>query len=353
MVMSSSPSRAPDIAAPPSLLTRALGGFGASILGGAALGAAAWFSDQLGYPLGLLIPANAIGVWLGVAFVLGAIGADGPDRRAARPDRPAVGGRRVLPAHRRRSARGSARSARRMPRRSGVRVALLAGPLMGGAGAIWRHGHGWPRAIGVAVLAAALVGGGRRLRRSAAGARGPARRTIRAPSCISPRSSSGWPCRSCSFGVASGCAATSRPAALAIVAALAIGPVTTLVRGIADRFGRGVIADADGWSSAHAAVESPGHPARTRSPPMKIFLDTADIERDPDRPPAGACSTASRRTRRSTPRSAARTTTSCARSARSRPGRSAPRSWRTTSTGCCRRVATSRRSPRTSWSRWR
>ena len=31
---------------------------------------------------------------------------------------------------------------------------------MGGAGAVWRHGSGWPRAIGVAVLAAALFAEG-------------------------------------------------------------------------------------------------------------------------------------------------------------------------------------------------
>ena len=70
--MSSSPSPAPDLAIAPSLAARAVGGFGASILGGAALGAAAWFADELVWPYSLLIPANAIGAWLGVAFVLGA-----------------------------------------------------------------------------------------------------------------------------------------------------------------------------------------------------------------------------------------------------------------------------------------
>ena len=39
---------------------------------------------------------------------------------------------------------------------------------MGGAGSVWRYGQGWPRAIGVGILAAALIGeglvfGGRRL----------------------------------------------------------------------------------------------------------------------------------------------------------------------------------------------
>ena len=40
--MSSSPSPAPDLAIAPSLGARAVGGFGTSIVGGAALGAAAW-----------------------------------------------------------------------------------------------------------------------------------------------------------------------------------------------------------------------------------------------------------------------------------------------------------------------
>mgnify|MGYP003511267450 CR=1 FL=1 len=69
--MSSSRSDPSDLEVAPTLLTRAVAGFGTSILGGAALGVTAWFSDQLGYPLGLLIPANAIGVWLAVAFALG------------------------------------------------------------------------------------------------------------------------------------------------------------------------------------------------------------------------------------------------------------------------------------------
>ena len=99
--MSSSPSPAPDLAiATPPLASRAIGGFGTSILGGVALGGAAWFADGLACPLSLLIPANAIGAWLGVAFVLGAsartIPIGGPPRR----HRAAVGGRRVLRVHR-------------------------------------------------------------------------------------------------------------------------------------------------------------------------------------------------------------------------------------------------------------
>ena len=70
--MSSNPSAAPELASRPSLAGRAVGGFGASILAGALLGGSAWFSDQLAWPYSLLVPTNAIGVWVGVAFVLGA-----------------------------------------------------------------------------------------------------------------------------------------------------------------------------------------------------------------------------------------------------------------------------------------
>jgi hypothetical protein len=232
--MSSSPSAASDPHLAPSLPTRAVAGFGTSILGGAALGVAAWSSDQLGYPLGLLIPANTIGVWLAVAFVLG-------------------GSARTLPTGALRGLIGlvSAVVAYYLLIAilgEGVRaigashaatvwgaVALIAGPVMGGAGAVWRHGTGWPRAIGVAVLAAALVGegvvfGGSRLVRVDQLAIDPGALLYLAETVI---------------GLAlpfvllrrgerlRGYIATG---ALAVVAALAIGPVTTLVRGIADTF---------------------------------------------------------------------------------------------------------------------
>ncbi len=70
--MSSSPSPAPDLAIRPSLIARTVGGLGTSIVVGGALGAAAWFSDQLQWPYSLLIPANMIGIWLGIAYGLGA-----------------------------------------------------------------------------------------------------------------------------------------------------------------------------------------------------------------------------------------------------------------------------------------
>ena len=43
-----------------------------ALLAGAILGALAWLSDDLGYPTGLLIPANLVGVWGLVAFGAGA-----------------------------------------------------------------------------------------------------------------------------------------------------------------------------------------------------------------------------------------------------------------------------------------
>jgi hypothetical protein len=39
-------------------------------------------------------------------------------------------------------------------------VAAIAGPALGAAGATWRHGRGWPRAISASLLAAAFVAEG-------------------------------------------------------------------------------------------------------------------------------------------------------------------------------------------------
>jgi hypothetical protein len=154
-----SPSPAPDVAVAPSLGSRALGGFGASIVGGAALGIAAWWTDQLGFPWTALIPANAIGAWLGVAFVLGA------SARTVHTGalRGLIGllsavaayylligllgeGFRAIGASHAATVWGA--------------VALLAGPVLGVAGATWRHGHGRPRSVAVAVLAASLIAEG-------------------------------------------------------------------------------------------------------------------------------------------------------------------------------------------------
>ena len=221
-------------AAPTAIATRAVGGLGTSIGGGALLGAAAWWSDQLGYPAGLLIPANAIGAWLAVAFVLGASARTIPTGAL----RGLLGllsavvvyyvlfallgvGFRAIGASHAATVWGL--------------VALIAGPLLGGSGAVWRHGTGWPRAIGVAVLAAALIGegvvfGGSRLVRVDQLGNDPGAVLFLVEIVI---------------GLVlplvllrgrerlRGYAATI---ALAVIAGAAIGPVTALIRGIADRF---------------------------------------------------------------------------------------------------------------------
>jgi hypothetical protein len=232
--MSSSPSPAHKAAVPPTLAVRAVGGFGASVGGGAALGAAAWFADQLGWPLELLVPANLIGAWLAVAFVLG-------------------GSARTIPTGALRGLIGllSAVAVYYLlisVLGEGIRaigashaatiwgfVALVAGPLLGGAGAVWRHGTGWPRAIGVAVLAAALLGeavvfGGPRLLRFDQLVDDPGAFLFLAEGLIALA----LPFVLLRAGERlRGYLAT---VALGVVAALAIGPVTTLVRGLADRF---------------------------------------------------------------------------------------------------------------------
>jgi hypothetical protein len=198
------------------------------------LGAAAWWSDQLGYPAGLLIPANAIGAWLAVAFVLGASARTIPTGalRGLLGLLAAVATYYVLFALLGVGFRaiGASHAATVW----GL-VALIAGPLLGGSGAVWRHGTGWPRAIGVAVLAAALVGegvvfGGSRLVHVDQLGTDPGAFLFLAEILI---------------GLLlplvllrgqerlRGYAATI---ALAVIAGAAIGPITALIRGIADRF---------------------------------------------------------------------------------------------------------------------
>jgi hypothetical protein len=232
--MSSSPSQAPDLAVHPPLAVRALGGFGTSILLGAALGVAAWLSDQLPYPFGLLLPANAIGAWLGVAFILGASARTIPTGAL----RGVIGllsavvayylliavfgvGFRAIGAGHAATIWGA--------------VALVTGPIMGLAGAVWRHDEGWPRAIGVALLASALIaegvifGGGRlvRFERLAedAGAWLLGAEVVLGVLLPALLLSRGERLR--------GYVAT---AVLAVVGALAIGPASQLIRAVADRF---------------------------------------------------------------------------------------------------------------------
>ena len=150
---------APDLAISPSLGGRVLGGFGASVLGGAALGALAWWTDELGFPWTAYIPANAIGAWLGLAFVLGASARTIPTGglrgllglvSAVAAYYVLIGGFgdgfRAIGASHAATVWGA--------------VALLAGPVFGLTGATWRHRHGRQRSIAVGVLAAALIAEG-------------------------------------------------------------------------------------------------------------------------------------------------------------------------------------------------
>lgn len=232
--MSLSPSPAPDRAIRPSLGGRVLGGFGASILGGAALGVAAWWTDQLGFPWTAYIPANAIGAWIGVAFVLGASARTIPTGAL----RGLIGllsavaayylligllgaGFRAIGASHAATIWGA--------------VALLAGPLFGLAGATWRHSHGWPRATAVAVLAAALIAEGiafgvGRLEHIDQLVADPGAFILAAEATLGLL----LPAVLLRRGERrDGYLAT---AALTVLAALAIGPVTTALRTLADRF---------------------------------------------------------------------------------------------------------------------
>lgn len=145
----------------PSLLTRAVGGLGTSIAGGAALGAGAWLADQVAWPFNLLIPANAVGAWLGVAFVLGASARTIPTGalRGLIGLLSAVASYYLLIAF-----LGSGIRVQGAGHAATVwgAVALLAGPTMGLAGAVWRRTTGWSRSLAVAFLAAPLIGEGTR-----------------------------------------------------------------------------------------------------------------------------------------------------------------------------------------------
>jgi len=232
--MSSSPSPAPDLTVRPGVVSRAVSGFGTSIGVGVALGAAAWISDQLSWPSSLLIPANAIGVWLGVAFILGASARTIPTGvlRGLIGLLSAVAAYYLLFAVLGQGIRavGASHAATVWGA-----VALLAGPLMGGAGSVWRYGHGWPRAIGVGVLAAAFIGegvvfGAGRLVHVDQLGTDPGAFLLAAEIVLGLA----LPWLLLQRGErARGYVAT---ATLAAIATVAIGPVTTLVRALADRF---------------------------------------------------------------------------------------------------------------------
>ncbi len=232
--MSSSPSPAPDLTVRPGVVSRAISGFGTSIGVGAALGAAAWISDQLSWPYSLLIPANAIGAWLGIAFILGASARTIPTGvlRGLIGLLSAVGAYYLLNAALGQGFRviGASHAATVWGA-----VALLAGPLMGGAGSVWRYGQGWPRAIGVGILAAALIGegvvfgAGRLIHVDTLGT-DPGAVLLAVEMVLG----AALPWLLLRRGERlRGYVAT---AVLAVIAVAAIGPITALVRALADRF---------------------------------------------------------------------------------------------------------------------
>ena len=132
---------------------------GTSLVAGALLGGSSWFSDQLAWPYSLLVPTNLIGIWLGVAFAPGCSARTLPTGalRGLMRLLAAIGTYYLLfaliDAGIRSTGAGHAATVWGL-------VALVAGPVMGGAGAAWRHGNGWLRATGVALLAAGLLAEG-------------------------------------------------------------------------------------------------------------------------------------------------------------------------------------------------
>jgi hypothetical protein len=232
--MSSSPSQAPDLTVRPGAVSRAVSGFGTSIGVGAALGVAAWISDQLASPYSLLVPANAIGIWLGVAFALGASARTIPTGvlRGLIGLLSAVAAYYLLIA-----ALGEGFRAIGASHAATVwgAVALLAGPLMGGAGSVWRYGHGWPRAVGVGILAAALIGeglvfGAGRLARVDQLGSDPGAFIFAVEIVL------GLALPWLLLGRGERLRGYVATVGLAAIAVVAIGPVTTLVRALADRF---------------------------------------------------------------------------------------------------------------------
>jgi len=232
--MSLSPSPAPDRAIRPSIGGRVLGGFGASILGGAALGVAAWWTDQLGFPWSAYIPANTIGAWLGVAFALGASARTIPTGalRGLIGLLSAVAAYYLLVATLGHGIRvvGAGHAATIWGA-----VALLAGPLLGLAGATWRRGQGWPRVVAVGLLAAALMAEGLVY---GVGRREPLDRLVADPGALvlAAETALGLLLPAVLLRRGERLRGYFATAALTVLAALAIGPVTTALRTLADRF---------------------------------------------------------------------------------------------------------------------
>jgi hypothetical protein len=221
-----------DEARPPRARTRPLAsrvafGFSTGIGLGVALGALAWLSDQLAYPWGAIIPANGIGAWVALGFVLGASARTVPTGAL----RGVIGllsavvayyllisvfgsGIRVVGATHAATTWGA--------------VALVVGPVLGAAGGAWRHWRGWFRVTAVAMLAAALIAEGVVLGGLRLGDAGGVVLTIQTGIgallplvLLRPRD------RLAGYAVL---------AVMTLVAGVTLQPVITFVRGIADRF---------------------------------------------------------------------------------------------------------------------
>jgi len=141
------------------LASRAAFGFGTGIALGVALGSLAWLSDRLEYPYSALIPANMIGAWLGLGFILGASAKTVPTGalRGLIGLLSGVGAYYLLISLSEAGFRliGAPHAAT-----TWGAVGLIAGPIFGAAGGAWRHWQGTGRALAVAVLAASLIAEG-------------------------------------------------------------------------------------------------------------------------------------------------------------------------------------------------
>ena len=141
------------------LASRVAFGFGTGIALGVALGSLAWLSDQLEYPYSALIPANMIGAWVGLGFILGASAKTVPTGalRGLVGLLSAVGAYYLLISLSEAGFRliGAPHAAT-----TWGAVGVIAGPIFGAAGGAWRHWQGTGRALAVAVLAASLIAEG-------------------------------------------------------------------------------------------------------------------------------------------------------------------------------------------------
>jgi hypothetical protein len=214
-------------ARPRPLARRAAFGFGTGIGLGAGLGGLAWLADQLAYPWGALIPANAIGAWVGLGFVLGASARTVPTGalRGVIGLLSAVAAYYLLISL---SSGGFRAIGASHAAATWSAVALVAGPVFGAAGASWRHLGGWPRATAVATIAAALI------------AEGVVFGTFRLDDpggvLLTTEVAIGALLPAVLLGPRERLVGYLMTAVLALAGGLAIGPVTTLVRGVADRF---------------------------------------------------------------------------------------------------------------------